>query len=94
MAANRAARLYADAHRHPAHRYAHARAYRYIHARANPHRYARACRCARGNARRSIHSSAYARCARDNAANAHCCARYSLSIRFGDERLLTHYGIG
>ena len=60
MAANRAARLYAHAHRHPIYRYAHARAYRYIHARDNPHRYACACRYAHDNAVRCIH--AHPRC--------------------------------
>ena len=47
MAANRAARLYVDAHRHPA--------YRYAHACANLHRYARAYR--------RIHPCAHTRCA-------------------------------
>ena len=85
MAANRAARIYADAHRHPAYRYAHACACRYIHSRANPHRYACACRCARAIAYRYTHAytcaycrinpSTHTRCAHDNTANANYCAR-------------------
>ena len=55
MAANRAARLYAHAHRNPA--------YRYIHARANPHRYAGACRYTHARANRRIHPCTHARCA-------------------------------